>query len=469
MRLSIGVSLVIFMMVLVGASPFENSGSSGAGTTGAPPPITTTTGSSTSTTGISGGTTGTTTTGGTTGSTSGAPWQANMRIERAEEWASQTTYQNVSGSTHSVAGVHVARMVLQVGGPPPTPPGYTSGIPWTLDSYSYTVGVLSPGEEGNALSGGSGTPYAASVPISLTTTSPGVSASLSAYGEVPVQISGGAPIGSGGSFTVTVACHVLAHYINPSTGLSVPVTAGTYTMYGLNFNKILMQGSAIDTRRVFGIPNLAGELPTDPNAPARDVDFTNWVYHGGSFVGSMPPQYGTDESGLSRIQLWGPGPSTGTLLAETAVMADLGCRTSPTGAETVGAYIPSSGDLNAQGTAPPSPFNWSMAWAINPQSTPGTPIDYSRSPISTLALGSTGTNDYLNWVIADTSSGGWIMPPRACNYLCFALTDETTGPSWHYFGGSPFDPIAISLPGSDSQPRIWWVGLTSTTSWLGPN
>gem|GEM_PF-5995738 len=468
MKHFISLSFVAALAFVVGFSGLTSGagGTAGVATTGS------TTGS---TTGGSSGSSGTT---GSTGLPPGnQPWQGLCRIERVEEFKSQTSYAVNNGATQVLPNMHVARAVLQVAGPPASPPGSTSvmvggtpvNCPWTLDNYSYTVGTVSPGQEGAVISGSSIQPVAASVPTSSTTSASGVSVPLTAYGEVPIEISSNGPLGSALSpFSVCVGFHLTAHYTNPNTGQNVSVTRGTYQYYVFNLIKLPLYGSAIDTRRVYGQPNLAGEYPADPNAPPRNVDFTNWIYNGGCFVGTMPFTSTSDKSGLARMQFWSTLPGGyGTCLAATASLLDMGARSSPTGAESVSIYIPSTTDGNGSS---PAGLTWAGVWpSIHPSGTSGTPGDYTQFPVSTLALSATNTADYLNWNIADTSNGGYYIPPNVFKYCCFALTDETTGPSWHYFGSTPYSAIATNFPGTDSQPRIWWFGLASTTNWTGLN
>lgn len=409
-----------------------------------------------------------------------------MRIERVEEWKAQTSYNISGGTTQTLSNMHVARMILQVAGPPTSPPGYTTvtvsgvptAIPWTLDNYSYTIGALSPGQEGVVISGGPATPAATNIPTSWSSTpipgnfntSPGVSVALSAYGEVPIQVSATGPFSPtiNATLGVNVGFHISAHYTDPNTGSRVNTSSGVYTNYSLNLMELLQSGSAIDTRRAFGQPNLAGELPADPNAPARAVDFTSWTYSGGQFVGSMPAGSTTDESGLARMQFWGGTGGSGTCLAATASLLDMGSRTTPTGAETVGIYIPSSSDPNLG--SGPGALTWTGAWTITPSSGRSSPVNYWQTPVSTLTLSATNTTDYLNWIIADTYGSGYVIPSSVFNHMAFALTDETTGPSWHYFGSMPYTSIATTFPGTDSRPRVWWVGLVGTpTNWTAPS
>ncbi len=482
MKLSVSICLVVLALVLVGfsganspgfksandpfvASDFGIGGTAGIATTGS--------GTGSTTGGSSGGTTG-----GTTGLPPGnQPWQGLCRIERAEEFKSQTSYTISGGVTQVLTNQHVSRMVLQVAGPPATPPGTTTvmvggvptACPWTLDSYSYTVGAVSPAQEGSVISGGTATPAAANVPINSSGgTLGGVSVGVSAYGEVPIQVAATGPFSPpiNSTFQVTVGFHIVAHYINPNTGASVPVTSGAYEYYNFNFREMPLQGSSIDTRKVYGQPNLAGEYPADANAPPRNVDFTHWIYTGGCFVGSMPITTTLDQSGLSRMQFWNSIAGSGTCLALTATLLDMGARSNPTGAETVGIFIPAATDPNLN--AGPSALTWTGAWSINPSTTRAMPVDYRQTPVATLALTGTNTTDYLNWNIADTYGSGYVIPPAVVNDLCFALTDETTGPSWHYFGTGTYSGIATTFPGTDSQPRLWWVGLTSAIPWSGP-
>jgi hypothetical protein len=198
MKSALGILLVLAAMAMIGFStPVESAGGQGQGkgvTSGS-------TGSSTGYNGV--GTTGTT--GATT--TGGPPWQTMCRFERVEEWCSQTSYANVSGSTQTNNSMHVARAIVQVGGAPTVSGSVTVGstnCPLYLYNYGYQVGVVSPGQEGVPLSnanpvgwngpGGSGTPYAASVPTSSSGSSAGVEVGLQAYGEVPVQIAVTGPL-----------------------------------------------------------------------------------------------------------------------------------------------------------------------------------------------------------------------------------------------------------------------------------
>ena len=410
------------------------------------------------------GSTGTGSTG--TGTGGGAPYQGLMRIERAEEWKSQTSY-TTSGT---LTNVHVARMILQVAGPPPNPPGqttvYVNGQPvvvnWILDNYSYTVGGMPPAQMGAVISGSNLNPASGTfaTPGGNVT---GIKIALTAGGEIPLQISATGPFTpTSTQFLVTVDYVMNAHYIDPNTHQSVPEVQELRTYYTLNLLEMQQNGSAIDSRHAFGQPNLAGELPGDPNAPSRAVDFTHWIYQGGCFVGNNPVLYTTDESGLARMEFWGGGVGTGTCLAATATMLDMGARTTPTGAETVGVYIPDSSDYYPNDPGPGG-LTWARLWTtINPTSQRGAPVDYANTPCSTLTLSATNTTDYLNWIIADTGGGGYVIPPAVFSHMCFALTNETTGPSWHYFGDASYQFVATTFPGTDCIPRIWWVGLNSS-------
>jgi len=167
------------------------------------------------------------------------------------------------------------------------------------------------------------------------------------------------------------------------------------------------------------------------------------------------------------MQFWSTPPTgSGACLAATASLLDMGARSNPTGAETVGIYIPSASDLV---NSSPAGLTWAGVWPSIHPSPNGAPGVYTQTPVATLALSATNTTDYLNWNIADTSNNGYYIPPSVFQNCCFALTDETTGPSWHYFGSTPYSAIATNFPGTDSQPRIWWFGLASTTNWTGLN
>ena len=195
---------------------------------------------------------------------------------------------------------------------------------------------------------------------------------------------------------------------------------------------------SIDSRKVYGQPNLDGELPADPNAELRNPNFLNWSYRGGLFLGNA---VGRDASGTARIQGWVPAANFTNLLMSSLTVRALGC---PTGyaAPTVQAYVPSASDPNLATTAPT--VTWATAWNLGSAAPLGPPLGVGAIPMG----------EYLHF----RRDGDLAR-------IGLALADEsaaTSGgsPYWLYFANAVYE---ADFPLPDSRPRVWTVDLTAVT------
>lgn len=341
---------------------------------------------------------------------------------------------------------------------------FTTGLDTTSIS-SMTVGDARPHSSGNVLAivspGFSGSNTGASAGTAkLTSGGSSLSAILFTVAENDVQypqIASTASL-SGNDIPIVVKStrtyYRLSHYDVKFDGGGGLV--GTYysfdkvtDVYDYVFNftitKNLATAAAIDSRRVFGVPNLEGEIPADANAESRNITFNPWLYKGGLFVGYMPDS-GKDQSGTARIQL---SASSSTASNVKLTLLSLFHKVRPASAALgnaateIRAFIPDSGDSNYSQSL--STVTWATRWSF-PSS--GTDV--------TLAASDAGNEEYANWVM-----------PSACTKVGLGTT-TTSGSTayWRYFASASYQAqFPSDFPANDSQARIWQIVLSSTASW----
>jgi fibronectin type 3 domain-containing protein len=206
----------------------------------------------------------------------------------------------------------------------------------------------------------------------------------------------------------------------------------------LNVIKALANAASIDSRKAFGVSNLAGEISADPNSPGRNLNFNGWIYKGGMFVGNATYNTSNDLSGTARIQAWMISPPSVTNVVVGAYTSIyLGLSTSLTGNVATSVYLPSNSDPNIGVT--PAQATWANAWALTTGQSP------------TTISSSTPTSQYLNLPFVGFS-------PELIVGLQNEATQVANGNNcWAYFGGPAYATATGAFSVSDAQPRIWLV------------
>jgi hypothetical protein len=344
-------------------------------------------------------------------------------------------------------------------------PGLTVSPPYEKVAHYYTLSTVGVGELGVASSSSPTPAYNAAVPISSTTTAPGITHSLVHETETVKVSLGSSGVLPGGTLTIIISDYLSTRKLN-ADGVTYTYTNTTaYSRIDVDVAKLLCNDASIDSRKAFGQPNLEGELPGDPNAEARSVNFGPWFYKGGLFVGNMPFASG-DQSGTARTQLYVASGGTGTLLGATLSMLDRGTPKQATGGCEIGVYVPAATDANLASAE--NTVTWSNRWNVLPRSTPSDPKDFSQDPISAFSFSTSTVNDYANWSLNGTFS---VVPTMALSRLCLALTYEPDyinqgAAAWRYFGSKEHQALLASqFPDNDCQPRVWRVGRVSESAW----
>ena len=256
--------------------------------------------------------------------------------------------------------------------------------------------------------------------------------------------------------------------------------------------KVMAYDTAVDSRIGFGAPNEAGELTSDPNEPFGNVKFAGYKWHGGGFVGFVPPSAYFDNSGTARTQYWpygAPTPDSGSayggIVNATLTVLDMGtgrANSRPSGgvggslvtlaAPDIGVYVTGSSDSN--GSVTQDAAVWSNKWTITTDNTEGS---YSGGPTATRAWatiddGAFGTitsptySRYMNFCITKTDSDNenhtWYCTPDYRRGVSLAIFNEAyteaSGPAcWRYFASEEYERASYSLPEGRRQPRVWVV------------
>jgi hypothetical protein len=226
---------------------------------------------------------------------------------------------------------------------------------------------------------------------------------------------------------------------------------GPYTSYLLmqiadyNIVRNYPQIASIDSRTVYGQPDLAGEQPGDPNAPARAVNFYGWQYKGGLFSGNTLGS--SDESGTARIEAYVPGTSFVDPIWSDTVLTYLGHNANFTTDITYNIAFPATTDPNLAYVPDPVgnqyAATWTTAWNLANATT--------YTAISTANMTS---GQYVNFQAA-----GFVPE------VILALQNEATIVSsnqtaWAYFATPGWATASGQMNATDATPRIWVVDLT---------
>ncbi len=250
--------------------------------------------------------------------------------------------------------------------------------------------------------------------------------------------------------------------------------------YSLN-RKSGFEDTAVDSRKGYGQPNREGQFPADPNAELRNINFGDWIFKGGMFVGNMPQSAG-DRSGTARFQLWEPTIETQVPRMTIFTVYQYGKPSHVNGAMTVGLYGPLPGPdiyIGEAGTT------WENKWDITPRAAipSGGSFEQNKDPYKKFVIdGLTGaglisTNITKVFDKMHPSPGNpTLMFPKTTwetiNYpgLCLALHDEQSlvdqgWSGWRYFVDKEFQPLVqdvIPTAFRDLAPRIWRFYLTNS-------
>lgn len=251
-------------------------------------------------------------------------------------------------------------------------------------------------------------------------------------------------------------------YTINQNGSKQPVSSWNYTDYfeaDLNMNRFNLGSASVDTRKTYGQPDLAGELPGDANAPANYLNFNNWIYKGGSFVGNAPFLATGDQSGTGRLQLYGTGIGYKTAIWTELSMVRFGSpNTAFSNSMQIAAYNIAPTDPNY--SVPIGSATWANAWnpfassalesepvTLNGNS-PSPPLEYLNINMQTPATGMNGALDVSVAMVDEANQ----------------VTNSFTG--WQYFEDQAYQgsvPLT-TLPISDGVPRLWIVDETATNT-----
>lgn len=285
---------------------------------------------------------------------------------------------------------------------------------------------------------------------------------------------------------VTV-CYFLRSYVKlPSGNPRVMVTMALYngmSSYSLTHQEAVYDlvrddgfgDGAVDSRRGYGQPNREGQFPADPNAELRNINFGDWTFKGGMFVGNMPSSSG-DRSGTSRVQLLRSTVANITTPARMMVVTvyQMGSPTNITGSMDIGLFGPPSGaDLMIE----EDEFTWSNKWNVVPRASipSGYSYEQDKDPYRKFTVSASDAAGFLSvsltkvYDVAQTPVGG-ITPYRTTwstpifGGIIYALDDEQTKVDanntwWRYIADKEFvstnfqDVIPTSFV--DMAPRIW--------------
>ena len=218
-------------------------------------------------------------------------------------------------------------------------------------------------------------------------------------------------------------------------------TNSIYTRRDHNLVRGNADAVAIDSRKVYGQPDLAGEVSADANAPLRNPNFYGWVYNGGLFAGNAPQPSG-DQSGTARVQLYLSGlPTFVNVVWQDMVLCYLGSSGTFTADPSYSYSIPSPSDPNL-GVAS-SQATWANAWNLA-----------TATPEQTLSLSSFSSGQYLNFQ-------GTALAPKMILSLSSEATDLTNGTAdWRYFASTAYASASGLITSADAQPRAWILDQT---------
>lgn len=258
--------------------------------------------------------------------------------------------------------------------------------------------------------------------------------------------------------------------------------------YTFGVTKNAMSDASIDTRKLYGQANRAGQVIADPNTEPRNNNFGDWVFKGGLFVGNVSST-GKDRSGLARAQFW-TGLDTSLPMLAVASTFCMGSPSSYTEDLTIGVFAPLDNDSNLTKTE--ANATWATRWSITPR--PEVPQNETKSPdkdpIRKRTLTSSSANEYVSTTLSlvkdkllqtpasNNNSLGttsfefktvFETPHEALKRLVYAIHYEEAFAGlgyqgWKYFASKETAADATAFPLRDAAPRLWLVNLTSSAA-----
>ncbi len=270
-----------------------------------------------------------------------------------------------------------------------------------------------------------------------------------------------------GQVSVVQQIRVVAPMGHPS----YPYDQTTYHKATYDITKVLASEASVNTRKGYGDPSYTGDFKLDPNAELRNLNFSDYVFRGGGFVGNVPVVTG-DQSGTARLQLTSGGSGSPRLL--TLSLLDMGSPTEFDYDVTIGAFLPDSADPNLSVSL--GSLTWTSRWtSIEPrlEVPQGQQTNHAKDPVATVWFdGDSTTPEYANWCLTTVSGGTYSTPTNAMARICLALHGEPLYVSgnyaaWRYFASSEYASAIPSptFPITDSRPRFWLVTVYGTSSW----
>jgi hypothetical protein len=263
------------------------------------------------------------------------------------------------------------------------------------------------------------------------------------------------------SFHVFVRSYDVGHWDYPTMGDPYWVETGRiylfeykqdyfHEKFPYQIRKDLAGAQSVDSRRTYGQPDVAGQFPAvDPNAPARNITFKDWIYRGGLFVGQMNPD-SNDLSGAARIQIYpGEGPNSNTEIA-TLSLLHLGSApgTWPEFATLTSIVAASDANLNV----PLNQLTWANKWTL------------TSGSVELLLDGATPNDDYVNWPASILPSA----PRMILQHKNENLDTPPANSGWHYFASPARLTGETSYPLIDGHPRVWYVDRQTPVRWVQP-
>lgn len=264
---------------------------------------------------------------------------------------------------------------------------------------------------------------------------------------------------TGASASTSVSWKLYMRRYNGSTVIgddSYEVTANIY--------KYECDDASIDSRRSYGQPNTEGILPgADANAPYRAINFGDYRFKGGLFVGKTSGS--PDRSRTARLQLWPQGVTSLTDVKAACVSVfALNQPTGFTGTQSYGAYVPKTDSANLTQTELTA--TWEKGWTIDPAVSGSSGDDRTQThhfALDVLSIPTGDQNHIWSWNLTYPSSVTDLVPPKVGSAVCIALADESSSYAytWRYFASKEYIAALPSsspynaFPANDARARLF--------------
>jgi hypothetical protein len=254
--------------------------------------------------------------------------------------------------------------------------------------------------------------------------------------------------GNGGLTRVFLYQHIVTSKYHYVRGTRVDDASGDVWQVtqrdDCNYIKSTCVTVPIDSRLVYGQPNLEGDVTADPNADLRHVNFNGWLFKGGLLVGNAS-ETGTDRSGTARTQIYVNTPTGTTDVVWSALtLLYVGYPSTMTGSTAVAIARPEPTDqhINDDYTS----LTWLNRWNLDP-----------KNVLSDATFASTTTKDqYANFQVWHwCNDGKWIL---CLKDEAGAISSHTN--TWKYFANTSY----ASVIGAYAQPRFWTADRTYHTN-----